>query len=96
MKFEPLHAGVLIKMPEVKAKSEGGIILPGSAQEKPLDGIVVAVGQGAPLADGDTREMTIKVGDRVLLPKMIGVTLHLDGKPFVLAQEDEILGRFVD
>lgn len=95
MRFEPLHAGVLIKMTEVKDKSIGGIILPGSAQERPQDGQVVATGKGLPLPDGSIREMSIGVGDRVLLPKMIGVTIYLDGVPYVLAQEDEILGRFI-
>ena len=86
-KIEPLGARVLILPSEGESKTSGGILLPETAKEKPQQGTVEAVG------DPEEMETNLKVGDRVLFPKYTGTELKLDGKTYLLMNEDDILAR---
>jgi chaperonin GroES len=76
---------------EAESRSAGGIVIPGSASEKPDQGEVLAVGPGAPLDDGGRRPLTVQVGDRVLFGKYAGSEVKLDGEEFLVIKESEIL-----
>ena len=84
MKFKPLHDRVLIEVLENIEKTSGGIIIPDSAQEKPQEGKVVAVGGGAKTDDGKLIPMDVKVGDKVLFGKWSGTEVKIDGKELSL------------
>ena len=82
MKFRPLHDRVLIKVLDSEEKTKGGIIIPDTAKEKPQEGKVVAVGNGAKTDDGKIIKMDVKIGDRVLFGKWSGTEVKIDGKEY--------------
>ena len=92
MKFRPLQDRVLIRRVEPEAKTAGGIIIPDTAQEKPVEGEVVAVGPGARDANGTLHALDLKAGDRVLFGKWSGSEIKLDGEDLMIAKESDILG----
>ena len=91
MKIRPLQDRIVIKRLESEAKTKGGIIIPDSAKEKPIQGRVVAVGNGKVLKDGKVRPLEVKVGDVVLIGKYTGNEVKLDGEEHVLIREDDVL-----
>lgn len=91
MNIRPLHDRVVVKRLENEAKSAGGIVLPGSAQEKPMMGEVVAAGTGRVLENGDKRALDVKVGDKVLFGKYSGTEIKLDGLELMVMREDDLL-----
>ena len=92
MKFKPLHDRVLIEVLDSSEKTAGGIIIPDSAQEKPQEGKVVAVGGGAKTEDGKKIPMDVKVGDKVLFGKWSGTEVKIDGKEYSIMKESDIMG----
>lgn len=92
MKIRPLHDRVVVKRVEEETKTAGGIVLPGSAAEKPSEGEVLAVGEGKPLDNGQVRPMAVKVGDRVLFGKYSGSEVKVDGEQYIVMREDDIMG----
>ena len=92
MKVKPLHDRVLVKRVEPEEKVKGGIIIPDTAKEKPLEGKVVAVGSGRLDEDGKRIPLEVKVGDRVLVGKYAGTEIKIDEVEHVIVKEDEILG----
>jgi chaperonin GroES len=91
-KFRPLHDRLLVKRVEAEEKSKGGIIIPDSAKEKPIEGRVVAVGNGKALENGSMRKLEVKVGDRILFGKYSGTEIKIEGEEHVILREDEVLG----
>ena len=91
MNIRPLHDRVVIKRIEEEQKSAGGIVIPDTAAEKPQRGEVIAVGNGKPLDNGDTRKPEVKVGDTVMFGKFSGTELKVDGDEVVVMREDDIL-----
>src|SRR6516225_5551449 len=94
MKFRPLHDRLLIRRVEQEAKSTGGIIIPDTAQEKPMEGEVIAVGPGARGEDGKVHPLDVKTGDRVLFGKWSGTEIKLDGEELMIMKEADIMGHF--
>ena len=92
MKFRPLHDRVVVKRIEAVEKTAGGIIIPGTAQEKPQEGEVVAVGTGARDEKGNIVALTLKAGDRVLFGKWSGTEVKIDGQDLLIMKESDILG----
>jgi chaperonin GroES len=92
MKFRPLHDRVLIRRVEQEAKTTGGIIIPETAQEKPMEGDVIAVGPGARGEDGNVHPLDVKAGDRVLFGKWSGTEVRLDGEELMIMKETDIMG----
>jgi len=92
MKVKPLHDRVLVKRIEPEEKVKGGIIIPDTAKEKPLEGKVVAVGSGRLDEDGKRIPLEVKVGDRVLVGKYAGTEIKIDEVEHVIVREDEVLG----
>jgi chaperonin GroES len=92
MKFRPLHDRVLIKRVAEEEKSKGGIIIPDTAKEKPMEGEVVAAGPGARGEDGKIQPMDVKAGDRVLFGKWSGTEVKLDGEEMIIMKESDIMG----
>ena len=92
MKFRPLHDRVLVKRVEEEAKTKGGIIIPDTAKEKPMQGEVLAVGPGARDEDGDLVPMNVQVGDRVLFGKWSGTEVKLEGDELLIMKESDIMG----
>jgi len=92
MKIRPLHDRVVVKRVEEETKTAGGIVLPGSAAEKPSEGEVVAVGAGKPLDNGQVRALEVKVGDKVLFGKYSGTEVKVDGEQYVVMREEDIMG----
>jgi chaperonin GroES len=91
MKIRPLGDRVVIKRLESEEKTKGGIIIPDTAKEKPIEGKVVAVGNGKVQKNGKVRALSVKEGDRVLIGKYAGTEVKLDGVEHVILGEDEIL-----
>ncbi len=91
MNIRPLHDRVVVKRLESEETSAGGIVLPGSAQEKPMMGEVVAVGTGRILENGDKRALDVKVGDKVLFGKYSGTEIKLEGQELMVMREDDLL-----
>ncbi|MCB9653645.1 MAG: co-chaperone GroES [Deltaproteobacteria bacterium] len=91
-KFRPLHDRLLVKRQEAEEKSKGGIIIPDSAKEKPIEGKVIAVGNGKALEDGKVRALEVKVGDRILFGKYSGTEIKIEGDEHIILREDEVLG----
>ena len=89
--IRPLHDRVVVKRLESEETSAGGIVLPGSAQEKPMMGEVVAVGTGRVLENGDKRALDVKVGDKVLFGKYSGTEIKLEGQELMVMREDDLL-----
>jgi chaperonin GroES len=92
MAFRPLHDRVLVKRVEAEEKTAGGIIIPDSAKEKPAEGEVIAVGEGAYNEDGDRIKPDVKVGDKILFGKWSGTEVKLDGEDLLIMKESDILG----
>lgn len=92
MKIRPLHDRVVVKRKEQEEKTAGGIILAGTAKEKPTQGEVIAVGTGALLENGSVRPLSVKVGDQVLFGQYAGNTVKLDGEEVIILGESEIYG----
>ncbi len=92
MKIRPLHDRVVVRREEEETKSAGGIVLPGSATEKPSRGEVMAVGNGRILDNGDVRMLDVKVGDKVMFGQYSGNTIKIDGEELLILSESEILG----
>ena len=90
MKIRPLHDRVVIRRVEEETKTAGGILLPGSAAEKPSQGVVVAVGNGIIKESGDVRPLYVKVGDKVLFGQYAGSTVKVDGEELLMMKESEI------
>jgi chaperonin GroES len=92
MKFRPLQDRVLVRRIEPEAKSAGGIIIPDTVQEKPMEGEAIAVGAGARDANGLLHPLDVKPGDRVLFGKWSGSEIKMDGEDLVVMKESDILG----
>jgi chaperonin GroES len=92
MKFRPLHDRVVIRRVEEEERSKGGIIIPDTAKEKPMEGEVVAAGPGARGEDGKIQPMDVKAGDRVLFGKWSGTEVKLDGEELIIMKESDIMG----
>jgi chaperonin GroES len=92
MSFRPLHDRVLIRRVEAEEKTAGGIIIPDTAKEKPMEGEVVAVGPGARGDDGKIQPLDVKAGDRVLFGKWSGTEIKLDGEDLIIMKESDIMG----
>ena len=92
MRFRPLQDRVLIRRVEQEEKTAGGIIIPDTAQEKPMEGEVVAVGPGARDEDGKLHPLDVKAGDRVLFGKWSGTEVKLDGEDLMIMKESDIMG----
>jgi chaperonin GroES len=92
MKFRPLHDRVVIRRLDAEEKSAGGIIIPDTAQEKPMEGEVVAVGPGARNDEGQIVALEVKAGDRILFGKWSGTEVKLDGEELLIMKESDIMG----
>src|SRR3954470_11292971 len=92
MGFRPLHDRVLVRRVEAEEKTLGGIIIPDTAKEKPMEGEVVAVGPGARDESGKVQPLDVKVGDRVLFGKWSGTEVKLDGEDLIIMKEADIMG----
>ena len=95
MKFRPLHDRVVIRRLDAEEKSAGGIIIPDTAQEKPMEGEVVAAGPGARNEQGDLVALEVKAGDRILFGKWSGTEVKLDGEELLIMKESDIMGIIV-
>ena len=91
MAIRPLYDRVVVRRIEAQTTSTGGIIIPGSAAEKPNQGEVIAVGPGALLDSGEARELTVSVGDRVLFSKYSASDIEIDGEELLIIRESDIL-----
>ena len=92
MAFRPLHDRVLIRRVESEEKTAGGIIIPDTAKEKPMEGEVVAAGPGARGEDGKLQPLELKAGDRVLFGKWSGTEVKLEGEELIIMKESDIMG----
>ena len=92
MTFRPLHDRVLIRRIEAQAQTAGGIIIPDTAQEKPQEGEVVAIGTGARGEDGTVTPLDLKAGDKILFGKWSGTEVKLDGEELLIMKESDIMG----
>jgi chaperonin GroES len=92
VKIRPLQDRVIVRRLEEEEKTEGGIIIPDTAKEKPMEGKVVAVGKGKVLEDGKVAPLDVKAGDRVLFSKYAGTEVKLDGEEHLIMREEDILG----
>ena len=92
MKFRPLHDRVAVKRIDEEQKTKGGIIIPDTAKEKPMQGEILAVGAGARNDKGDLIPLGVKVGDRVLFGKWSGTEVKLDGEDLLIMKESDIMG----
>jgi chaperonin GroES len=92
MGFRPLHDRVVIRRVEAEEKTTGGIIIPDTAKEKPMEGEVVAVGPGARGEDGKIQPLDVKAGERVLFGKWSGTEVKLDNEDLIIMKESDIMG----
>ena len=92
MKIRPLQDRIIVKRVAEEEKTKGGIIIPDTAKEKPIEGKVIAVGNGKVLEDGTVRPLDIKAGDRVLFSKFAGTEIKIEGEEHLIMREDDILG----
>lgn len=92
MAFKPLHDRVLVKRVQSDEKTKGGLIIPDTAKEKPAEGEVVAVGEGARKDSGELIAPTVKTGDRVLFGKWSGTEVKIDGEELLIMKESDIMG----
>jgi chaperonin GroES len=96
MKFRPLHDRVLVRRVEEDHKTPGGIIIPDTAKEKPMQGEILAVGQGVRNEKGEWVALDVKSGDRVLFGKWSGTEVKIDGEDLLIMKESDILGVITD
>lgn len=94
MEFRPLHDRVLVERLESEEKTPGGIIIPDTAKEKPMQGMVIAVGPGAKDEQGKLVPMDVKVGDRILFGKWAGTEVKFEGKDYIVMKESDVMGVF--
>ncbi len=92
MQFTPLHDRVVVRRIEGEEKTKGGLIIPDTAKEKPSEGEVVAVGEGARKDTGELIAMTVKAGDRILFGKWSGTEVRIDGEDLLIMKESDVLG----
>ncbi len=92
MKFRPLHDRVLLRRIEQEAKTAGGIIIPDTAQEKPMEGEIVAVGTGHVNDNGEVRPLDVKAGDHVIFSKWAGTEVSIDGEDLMVMKESDLIG----
>ena len=92
MKFKPLHDRLLLEPITAETKTKAGIIIPDTAQEKPMQGKVVAVGKGKRLEDGTLVPLDVQVGDRILFGKYSGNEIRVDGQEYLIMREEDVLG----
>ena len=92
MNVRPLQDRILVRRVEETEKTRGGIIIPDSAKERPLEGNVIAVGSGKRLEDGTLVKLDVKAGDRILFGKYAGTEIKVDGVDHIIVREDEVLG----
>ena len=92
MKFRPLHDRVVVRRVEQEEKSAGGIIIPDTAKEKPMEGEVVAVGPGARNEKGELVPLEVKAGDRILFGKWSGTEVKMDGEELLIMKESDVMG----
>ena len=91
MKIRPLHDRVIVKRLEEERTSPGGIVIPDTAAEKPIQGKVIAVGKGKILEDGNVRPLDVKVGDKVLFGKYSGTEVKVDGEELLVMREEDVM-----
>jgi len=91
MKIRPLHDRLIVKRLEEEEKTKGGIIIPDTAKEKPIEGKVIAVGEGRIKKDGKKVPMEVKKGDRILFAKYAGTEVKIDGEEHLMMREDDVL-----
>jgi len=91
MNIRPLHDRLIVKRVQEEEKTKGGIIIPDSAKEKPIEGEVLAVGNGKIMEDGSVRKLEVKAGDRVLFGKYSGTEVKLEGEERLILREDDVL-----
>ena len=96
MKFRPLHDRVLVRRVGEEEKTAGGIIIPDTAKEKPMEGEIIAVGQGVRNEKGEIVALDVKAGDRVLFGKWSGTEVKIDGEELLIMKESDILGIVSD
>ena len=94
MKIRPLSDRLVVKRTQEEEKTKGGIIIPDTAKEKPLEGVVVAVGSGKALKNGKTVPLAVKEGDKVLFGKYSGTEVKVEGEELVLLREEDVLAVF--
>ena len=92
MKIRPLQDRVIVKRLEEEEKTKGGIIIPDTAKEKPMEGLVISVGKGKTADDGKLIKPDVKAGDRILFGKYSGTEVKIDGQELLIMREDDILG----
>ncbi len=92
IKFRPLHDRVLVRLVEAPTKSSGGIIIPDSATEKPMEGEIVAVGTGHINDNGEVRPLDVKTGDKVIFSKWAGTELAVEGEDLMVMKESDLIG----
>ncbi len=92
MQLRPLHERVVVQRLDEETKTAGGIIIPDNHAEKPSQGKIIAVGNGYRLKDGTTRSLDVKIGDVVLFGKYSGSEVKVEGKPYLIMKEEDILG----
>ncbi|HSN92111.1 MAG TPA: co-chaperone GroES [Anaeromyxobacteraceae bacterium] len=91
-KIRPLQDRIIVKRVQEEEKTKGGIIIPDTAKEKPIEGKVLAAGNGKVLEDGKVRPLDVKAGDRVLFSKYAGTEIKIDGEEHLIMREEDILG----
>ena len=91
MKIRPLHDRVIVKRVEEEEKTKGGIIIPDTAKEKPVEGKVIAVGNGKLLDNGTLQPLEIKNGDKILFGKYAGTEINIDGEEHLIMREDDVI-----
>ena len=91
MKIRPLHDRVIVKRLDEDRTSPGGIVIPDTAAEKPVQGKIMAVGKGKILEDGNVRPLDVKVGDKILFGKYSGTEVKLDGEELVVMREEDVM-----
>jgi chaperonin GroES len=96
MKIRPLHDRIVVRRMEEERTSAGGIVIPDSATEKPIQGEVLAVGNGKIMDNGDTRGLDVKVGDKVLFGKYSGTEVKIDGEELLVMREEDVMGVVED
>jgi len=96
MKVKPLQDRIIVKRLEEEEKTNGGIIIPDAAKEKPQEGKVIAVGDGKVLENGTKLKLSVKAGDKILFGKYSGTEIKIDGEEHLILREDDVLGIIVD
>ena len=92
MKSRPLHDRIIVKRVQEEEKTKGGIIIPDTAKEKPIEGKVIAAGNGKVLEDGKVRPLDVKAGERILFSKYAGTEIKIEGEEHLIMREEDILG----